>query len=140
MEKVFNDASLADLPQVARQILDLSKELTIWKFEGNLGAGKTTLIQVLCKELKVYQPVQSPTFSIVNQYETGSGELLYHFDCYRLKSQEEAYDLGIEEYLDSGYLCLIEWPQVIDTLLPRPHLLISIEGNDDRKITLKTIE
>ena len=139
MEKVFNDASLADLPQVARQILDLSKELTIWKFEGNLGAGKTTLIQVLCKELKVYQPVQSPTFSIVNQYETGSGELLYHFDCYRLKSQEEAYDLGIEEYLDSGYLCLIEWPQVIDTLLPRPHLLISIEGNDDRKITLKTI-
>jgi tRNA threonylcarbamoyladenosine biosynthesis protein TsaE len=140
MEKVFNDASLADLPQVARQILDLSKELTIWKFEGNLGAGKTTLIQVLCKELKVSQPVQSPTFSIVNQYETGSGELLYHFDCYRLKSQEEAYDLGIEEYLDSGYLCLIEWPQVIDTLLPRPHLLISIEGNDDRKITLKTIE
>jgi tRNA threonylcarbamoyladenosine biosynthesis protein TsaE len=140
MNKVFQDVTLVDLPEVAQEILTLSKGMTIWKFEGNLGAGKTTFIKVFCKELNVAQHVQSPTFAIVNEYETGSGDVLYHFDCYRLKNQEEAFDFGIEEYLDSGNLCLIEWPQIIDDLLPKPHVLISIEGNDKRVITLKTIE
>jgi tRNA threonylcarbamoyladenosine biosynthesis protein TsaE len=125
MEKVFQNVSLAMLPEFAKEVLSFDKELKIFKFEGNLGAGKTTLIKVICRELGVIQHVQSPTFSIVNVYETETGEELYHFDCYRLKKQEEAF--------------LIEWPQIVDDLLPVPHLLISIEGMDDRTITLKTI-
>lgn len=140
MKKVFQDVALADLPKIAREIIERSKGMTIWKFEGDLGAGKTTFIKVICKELSVLQHVQSPTFAIVNEYETSEGDVLYHFDCYRLKNQEEAFDFGIEEYLDSGNLCFIEWPQIIDGLLPRPHVLISIKGNDKRVITLKTIE
>ena len=140
MQKVFKEVRLADLPEIAHEILTLSKGMTIWKFEGNLGAGKTTLIKILCKELGVEQSVQSPTFSIVNEYETDEGEVLYHFDCYRLKNQEDAFDFGIEEYLDNGNFCFIEWPQVIDDLLPRPHMLVNIEGNENRVITLKTIK
>jgi tRNA threonylcarbamoyladenosine biosynthesis protein TsaE len=139
MEKVFQNVSLAMLPEFAKEVLSFDKELKIFKFEGNLGAGKTTLIKVICRELGVIQHVQSPTFSIVNVYETETGEELYHFDCYRLNKQEEAFDFGMEEYLDSGNICLIEWPQIVDDLLPVPHLLISIEGMDDRTITLKTI-
>jgi tRNA threonylcarbamoyladenosine biosynthesis protein TsaE len=139
MEKVFLNVSVAMLPELAKEILSFDKELNIFKFEGNLGAGKTTLIKYICKELGITQPVQSPTFSIVNVYEAESGEEIYHFDCYRLKKQEEAFDFGMEEYLDSGSICLIEWPQIIDDILPIPHLLIRIEGMDDRTIILKTI-
>jgi len=139
MEKVFLNVSMAMLPELAKEILSFDKELNIFKFEGNLGAGKTTLIKYICKELGITQPVQSPTFSIVNVYEAESGEEIYHFDCYRLKKQEEAFDFGMEEYLDSGSICLIEWPQIIDDILPIPHLLIRIEGMDDRTIILKTI-
>lgn len=142
MEKVLKDISLDKLPEVANSILSYASEFSIWKFEGNLGAGKTTLIKELCRQLGVKQPVQSPTFSIVNTYEGKEGKELFHFDCYRLNKQEEAFDFGIEEYLDSGSLCFIEWPQIIDNLLPIPHLLVKLETTlkkGSRKITLKII-
>ena len=99
-----------------------------------LGAGKTTLIKVLCEQLGVSDHVQSPTFSIVNEY----GDSVYHFDCYRLKSVYEAMDFGIEEYLDSGKYCFIEWPEIIEPLLPNEILKIKIEHteNNTRNIAI----
>jgi len=130
------------MPDLAKQILLLATDMDILKFEGDLGAGKTTLIKALCRQSGIEQNIQSPTFSIVNVYESVGGHVIYHFDCYRLKNVNEAYDFGMEEYLDSGNKCFIEWPQVIDELLPRPHLLIEIvsgHNSDARSITLKTI-
>ncbi len=142
MEKVFDNVSLNEMPDVANRILELADNIDILKFEGNLGAGKTTLIKALCHAIGIEQNVQSPTFSIVNVYENIDGQQIYHFDCYRLNYVNEAYDFGIEEYLDSGNKCFIEWPQVIDELLPKPHFLVEIgDGLDSstRKITLKSI-
>ncbi|WP_341228338.1 tRNA (adenosine(37)-N6)-threonylcarbamoyltransferase complex ATPase subunit type 1 TsaE [uncultured Arcticibacterium sp.] len=127
---------LEDLPSVAQQIIEFAGDANVWLFEGNLGAGKTTLIKELCSQLGFSEAVQSPTFSIVNVYPIDNGAELYHFDCYRLKNEEEAYDFGIEEYLYSGNVCLIEWPEVIANLLPVPHLLISLEIEEDQSRTI----
>ena len=107
-----------------------------------MGAGKTTLIKAGCRELGVLNTVQSPTFSIVNEYLTDVGETIYHFDCYRLKNGTEAYDIGVEEYLDSVNLCLIEWPDKIAELLPDKFIKISITqlSNGKRAIELSNNE
>ncbi|MFT7247416.1 MAG: tRNA threonylcarbamoyladenosine biosynthesis protein TsaE [Arcticibacterium sp.] len=142
MEKILNDITLNKIPDVAKLILELASDIKILKFEGELGAGKTTLIKALCYECGIEQNVKSPTFSIVNVYENVEGLVINHFDCYRLENINEAYDFGMEEYLDSGDKCFIEWPQVIDDLLPKPHLLIEIkssQNSDTRNITLKAI-
>lgn len=126
------------LESFAKEILSKKKEVSILAFFGELGAGKTTLIKEICKQLGVLDEVKSPTFSIVNEYQTKSGEVIYHFDFYRLKSIDEALDIGIEEYFDSGNLMIIEWPENIIELLPSPYLHIGIEysGEDKRDYSL----
>ena len=107
-------------------------------FNAPMGAGKTTLIKALCETIGVRDSVSSPTFSLVNTYKTLQDQLLFHFDFYRLNSIDEAFDIGIEEYLDSGHRCLIEWPDMIRTLLPASvnEIRIEILGQESRKLTL----
>jgi tRNA threonylcarbamoyladenosine biosynthesis protein TsaE len=127
--RMTNKVEAFDLQEISRaasEIVAACGDETIWLFEGSMGAGKTTLIKAICGELGVLNTVQSPTFSIVNEYLTDTGETIYHFDCYRLKNVAEAFDIGVEEYLDSGNLCLIEWPDKIADLLPEQFVKISI--------------
>jgi len=129
---VFKNYQIANIPAVSAQIIDLAKDYKIWTFNGEMGAGKTTLIKSICKNLGVINEVSSPTFSLVNEYKTKNGETIYHFDFYRIKSINEAYDIGIEEYFESGNICLIEWANMIDEILLNErtfNLLISIIDN-----------
>jgi len=129
---LFKNYQIANIPAVSAQIIDLAKDYKIWTFNGEMGAGKTTLIKSICKNLGVIDDVSSPTFSLVNEYKTKNGEIIYHFDFYRIKSINEAYDIGIEEYFESGNICLIEWPNMIDEILLNEitfNLLISLNEN-----------
>ena len=130
--------SLADLPDVAKSIIDFAGEEKIWVLLGEMGAGKTTLSKALCKILGVEDMVQSPTFSIVNEYEDKDGDAIFHFDFYRLESPEEALAIGVDDYFYSGNICLIEWPQKIGGLLPGRFLKIEIEdtGGETRNYKL----
>lgn len=130
----FNNIGESKYPEIVKTLLEKYKGVKIWTFEGNLGAGKTTFIKAMLKALGYTDGVQSPTFSIVNEYS----DSVYHFDCYRLKSVYEALDFGIEEYLDSGKYCFIEWPEVIEPLLPDEVLKIKIEHteNNTRNIAI----
>lgn len=130
---------LDELKGAAQQIIGFAGEEKIWVLNGEMGAGKTTLSKAICAELGVMDTVQSPTFSIVNEYLTWNDEVIYHFDFYRLEHPEEALAIGVEEYFDSGNLCLIEWPQKIGNLLPEKHLAIEIKdkGDKQRELTLK---
>lgn len=123
----------SDLDQIAREILEQCGGNKVVCFHGDLGAGKTTLIKAICRQLGVVEEVQSPTFSIVNEYESVDKTPVYHFDFYRLKSEEEAYDLGYEDYLFSGYFCFIEWPEKIAGLLDMPKSDVSILAIDNRR-------
>ncbi|MDP5121631.1 MAG: tRNA (adenosine(37)-N6)-threonylcarbamoyltransferase complex ATPase subunit type 1 TsaE [Spirosomaceae bacterium] len=129
---------LSDLPEIAKKVIKTSKNKHVWCFDGEMGAGKTTFIQAICKELGVEAAVQSPTFSIVNEYVTSTDQTIYHFDCYRLKSVNEALDIGIEEYLYSGNYCFIEWAERITPLLPDDIAVVKIQEIEDekRKITV----
>lgn len=133
MQKTVYTNALSELPEVAKKLIEFAENEKIWLFDGEMGAGKTTLIRALCEELKVLGNTQSPTFSIVNEYHTQNHQLIYHFDCYRLKDIYEALDIGIEEYLDSGNLCFIEWAEKIEPLLPEKHLKISILALDENR-------
>lgn len=117
--------TLDEIEKVVKDLIKAAGDRKVWLFHGEMGAGKTTLIKAICRELGVRSVMTSPTFSIVNEYD-GNG-VIYHFDCYRLRNEEEAYDIGLEEYLDSGRLCLIEWPERIASLLPEAHFNIKIE-------------
>lgn len=127
--------ALSELKPIAQQIIAQWKH-PILLLEAPMGSGKTTLIKALCSELGVMQAVSSPTFSLVNSYQDSEGKTLYHFDLYRLNSLEEALDIGIEEYLDSGARCMIEWPERIRPLLSDAFHQIQIEhlGADTRKL------
>ncbi len=125
-KKEFLDVSLEDLDKLAAEIYEFGRSHSIWLLEGNMGAGKTTFVKHLCQYLNITSAVQSPSFGIVNEYETKSGDTIYHFDCYRMRSEEEAYDIGLEEYLDSGHLCLIEWSEKIPSLIPTKFFKIEI--------------
>jgi len=131
--------SLADLPDLANKIIFTFPEERIFLFYGNMGAGKTTLINALCLALGVKDRTSSPTFSIVNEYSSEHGTL-FHFDFYRLKDEAEAYDLGYEEYFYSGNYCFVEWPEKIANLLPLRYLKIAVEAleNQQRTITIET--
>ncbi|AMR26056.1 tRNA threonylcarbamoyladenosine biosynthesis protein TsaE [Hymenobacter psoromatis] len=135
--------TLAALPTAARQLATAlaGSGQTIVAFEGEMGAGKTTLIRALCAELGVGDEVSSPTFALVNEYRGGRGEPLYHFDFYRLDSEDEAARLGVAEYFDSGYLCLVEWPSRVAGLLPPQRLLVqlTVTGPESREIQLSII-
>ena len=123
----------------AADYLDKNIKSSVICFNGPMGAGKTTLISALCSKWNVKDQVSSPTFSIVNEYQTYAKDLLFHFDFYRLNSVEEALDIGVEEYLDSGNICLIEWGERIKSLLPDNIYTIEIELNEDNFRTLKII-
>ena len=127
--------SINDLPAAASAIIDFAADQKIFLFYGNMGAGKTTLIKSLCKQLGTDDNVTSPTFAIVNEY-TGAQSNIYHFDFYRLKNQSEAMDLGFEEYLYSGNYCFIEWPEKIPDLLPLHYVIVKIQAQDDNSRTI----
>lgn len=133
--------NLSDLPKIAEALLNFSEENTIFIFEGDMGAGKTTFIKSLCAILGVTDVVSSPTYSIVNEY-TGANKTVYHFDFYRIKNIQEAYDLGYEEYFyDNNSICLIEWPSKIEELLPENYIEVSIsaEGESQRLFEFKKV-
>ena len=132
--------SLADLPQVASEFIQALGNRRVVAFQGKMGAGKTTFIKALCEQLGICDMVNSPTFSIVNEYTDADGQTLaYHFDLYRLKSVAEALDMGAEDYFYSGHYCFIEWPDVADALLPDNCAEASIEEADNgtRILTLR---
>ena len=134
MEKTY---SLSEIETVATNLLPhLTSKVVL--VNGEMGAGKTTMIKAFCKAINSPDVVSSPTFSLINEYRTASNEPLYHFDCYRIESEEEAYDFGAEEYLHSGHLCFIEWSENIASLLPEESNALMIEKIDatTRKITL----
>jgi tRNA threonylcarbamoyladenosine biosynthesis protein TsaE len=106
-------------------------------FNGEMGSGKTTFIKALCKEIGITSPTSSPTFSLVNEYQSTTNQVVYHFDMYRLKDQNEALDMGIDEYLCSGNWCFIEWPEKIPDLIPENHSVISISILNDGKRILE---
>ncbi len=124
VEQIINE--VGKLPKMARTLLEFASDRRIWVFSGDLGAGKTSLIKAICAELGSSDEITSPTFSLVNEYKSSKGTI-YHLDLYRLKDLDEALNIGIEEYLDSGNFCLIEWPEVIEPLWPENVLKINIE-------------
>ena len=131
--------SLSELNTIAKEVVENSKHKTLL-FYGAMGVGKTTLIKELCKVLGIDDVTSSPTFSIVNEYVTNTNEKVYHFDFYRINDELEAYDIGCEEYFDSGNVCLVEWPEKIKGLWPSSYLKIEILLKDNfREITLRQI-
>lgn len=134
--KVFHVAGIEGLAEVSDYLMSLRDEADVVAFYGPMGAGKTTLIKDLCHRMGVTDEVNSPTFAIVNEYVTEEGDAVYHFDFYRIKKLEEAYDIGYENYFYSGSLCLIEWPELIEPLLPERYLRVDIQlgATDDERI------
>ncbi len=130
------DYTLAEIDSIARELLENSPG-KIFLFFGKMGVGKTTLIKAIAKELGVVDTVTSPTFALVNEYQTGSGEAIYHFDFYRITQEEEALDIGIEEYFDLGAYCLIEWPENIKNLLPLSAVSVFLKENPDGSRNLR---
>ena len=128
--------NLDEINEVAQKVIEANPEKIIL-FNGEMGAGKTTFIKSLCLNLGVENPTSSPTFSLVNEYQTAKNQLVYHFDVYRLKTQEEALDMGIDEYLYSGHWCFIEWAEKIPDLIPENHSIITISILNDGKRLLE---
>jgi len=139
MEKKIIVNNLNELPDVAATILKDIGDHRIVALFGKMGAGKTTLIKELCKILGVAEVVSSPTFALVNEYLSGKEEPVFHFDFYRIKSIEEVYDIGYEEYIYSGRFCFIEWPEMIMELLPESYVYLKIDesGDGTRQITYR---
>ena len=133
--KTFERVSLQGLYEVARGLLRQTGNVKVWLFHGEMGSGKTTLIKAICKELGVEDRVSSPTFSIVNEYRSGRGNI-YHFDFYRIKNEAEAYDIGTDEYFYSGQYCFVEWPDKIPSLIPSAHVAITIQADDNEHRTI----
>lgn len=137
MEKIITINSLDELDKVARSVIEALGDRTVVAFDAPMGAGKTTLISRIAAQLGAEDDVTSPTFAIVNQYE---GErTIYHFDMYRIERIEEALDFGCEEYLSSGELCLVEWPEKIEALLPEDCMVVRIEilGEEERRFVIR---
>ena len=116
----------SEIPAVAKQLLKRYPDNRVFAFRGEMGAGKTTFIKALCRELGSTDSLSSPTFSIVNEYQSDSGDPIYHIDLYRVETLQEALDLGLTEYLDSGYYSFIEWPQVAEELMPNDTMLLDL--------------
>ncbi len=130
---------LESIDQAALRVIQAAGEEKIWVFKGEMGAGKTSLIKALSNRMQVQDSVSSPTFGIVNEYHTAEGDLIFHFDFYRLDDPMEALEIGIEEYFYSGKICWLEWAERIAQFLPESFFLITIETESDtrRKITLQ---
>ena len=142
MEKKIEIKGVADLERAAREFVKLMGNETVYAFYGEMGAGKTTFISALCRALGVDEDLaNSPSFSIINEYRSDTtAELIYHFDLYRLENVDEALEIGVEDYFDSGALCLLEWPERIEPLLPDDTVKVNITVNDDdtRTLTIQT--
>ncbi|MBP3471162.1 MAG: tRNA (adenosine(37)-N6)-threonylcarbamoyltransferase complex ATPase subunit type 1 TsaE [Paraprevotella sp.] len=123
-------ASTEHLHEAAREFINNMGEGTVFAFYGRMGAGKTTFIKAICECLGVEDVINSPTFAIVNEYRSATGELIYHFDFYRIKKLEEVYDMGYEDYFYSGALCFIEWPELVEELLPEDAVKVRIEEDE----------
>ncbi len=129
MTIVINDIST--IREAARAFIETIGERRIFAFYGQMGAGKTTFIKAICEELGVADVITSPTFAIVNEYTVASGDPIYHFDFYRIKRVDEFFDIGGEDYFLSGNLCLIEWPELIDEVLPEDAVRVEISEQSD---------
>ena len=127
-----------ELPQAAKEFVNLISDRNVFVFYGAMGVGKTTFIKAICKELKVVDNVVSPTFSLINEYKTSDAQIIYHFDVYRINKIEQVYDFGYEDYFYSGRISLIEWPEKIESILPEEVIPIYIteEINGTRKIVI----
>ena len=128
---VFRQVGRDDLSSVAREMLKFAGDCKVWLFSGEMGAGKTTLIKEVCKELGVVDHMSSPTFSIVNEYLAKDSGKVFHFDFFRLKNEGEAYDIGTEDYFYSGYHCFVEWPEKIKSLIPDQHVDVHLRAETD---------
>jgi tRNA threonylcarbamoyladenosine biosynthesis protein TsaE len=129
--------SLDKIGEAAKKFVENMDDRTVFAFRGNMGAGKTTFIKAICEELGVEDTINSPTFAIVNEYRSeDNGELIYHFDFYRINKISEAEDLGAEDYFYSGALCFIEWPEKIEELLPGDVVNVEIVENSDGSRTV----
>jgi tRNA threonylcarbamoyladenosine biosynthesis protein TsaE len=129
---------LDGLNEIAKALVNRIGNVRVWLFHGDMGAGKTTLIKAIGKQLGVEDSIHSPTFSIVNEYLISREKKVFHFDFYRIKNEMEAYDIGTEEYFDSGHYCFVEWPEKIPGLIPdnRADITIKIEDNTHRTIVV----
>lgn len=124
--------SIEQIHQAAKEFIAAMGDNTVFAFYGKMGAGKTTFIKAICEELGVTDVINSPTFAIVNEYRSDeAGELIYHFDFYRIQKLDEVYDMGYEDYFYSGALCFIEWPELIDELLPGDAVKVNISEETD---------
>ena len=132
--------SLEHIHEAAREFIAAMGDNTVFALYGKMGAGKTTFIKALCQELGVEDVVTSPTFAVINEYRSDIAvELIYHFDFYRIKKLEEVYDMGYEDYFYSGALCFIEWPELVEELLPGNTIKVTIEEQEDgsRRLTME---
>ncbi len=136
-----NIHALHELEDAAKELIAQFPAERVFAFYGKMGAGKTTFIQSICRALGSDDNVTSPTFALINEYNTNDFESIFHFDFYRIKELEEAYDLGYEDYIYSGSYCLIEWPEMIEPLLPENIVVVKIDVEDDegRRITAQKI-
>lgn len=123
--------SVDKIQEAARQFVCQMGDAKVFAFYGKMGAGKTTFIKAICQELGVEDVITSPTFALVNEYTAGDGSPVFHFDFYRVKSLEEVYDMGFEDYLYGGALCLVEWPELVEELLPQDAVAVTIHANAD---------
>ncbi len=122
---------IEDIDRAANEFLQMRPPLPVIALYGEMGAGKTTFTKALCRALNVIEGVNSPTFTLINEYKTEEGELIFHFDFYRINKLEEAFDIGFEEFVDSGHLCIIEWPEKIEQILPPDTLRVKISVLED---------
>jgi len=129
--------SLDTIQEAAKEFINKMGEGKVFAFYGKMGAGKTTFIKALCETLGVKDVITSPTFSLINEYTDGKGNSIYHFDFYRIKKLEEVYDMGYEDYFYSGNLCLLEWPELIEEILPENVIKVTIEEQADGTRKLK---
>lgn len=136
---IINIDSLEDIADAAKKFLAEAGDRRVFAFHGGMGAGKTTFIKALCSELGVTEVVASPTFAIVNEYMAQNGEPVYHFDLYRVKTMGEACDFGCEDYFYSGSYCFIEWPELVEPLLPddTADVCITVDDEGHRAVELK---
>lgn len=134
------DIALSELPEMGRFAQEYAQGVKVWMLEGEMGMGKTTFVRALCEELGVTDNISSPTFALVNEYRDAKDEPIYHFDFYRIKSEEEARDIGVEEYFYSGDLCLVEWPGLIPSFWPDEYLIIRITPGSSRDLRTFSFE
>lgn len=143
MSTTIRIESLEKIQEAAKTFVANMGDNTVFAFYGKMGAGKTTFVKAICEELGVEDTITSPTFAIVNEYRSDlAGELIYHFDFYRIKKLDEVYDMGYEDYFYSGAICFIEWPELIEELLPGNTVKVSIEEleSGEREVTLSELE